>query len=106
MNSPQKEESDFERIRKENMKRNEEEFKKLFPVSLLKANKKKEESTKQMSEIRLNQRKNLQNIVHTLTPRPSLRRSCKREREPSPDTFSDGNTLSIRVLLYGDRYID
>ena len=88
-----KEESNFERIRKENMKRNEEEFKKLFPVSLLKANKKKEESTTKMSDICQNRRRNLHNIVHTLTPRTSLRRSCKREREPSPDTFSDGNTL-------------
>ena len=93
MDFSSKDESDFERIRKENMKRNEEEFKKLFPVSLLKANEKKPHSVTPMSEIRHNRRKNLHNIVNTLTPRMSLRRSCKRERDPSPDTFSDGNTF-------------
>lgn len=90
MDFPLKDESDFERIRKENMKRNEEEFKKLFPASLLNANQKKHQPTSPMSENRPNRSRNL-------TPRTSLRRSCKREREPSPDTFSDGNTYFFWV---------
>ena len=96
MNFSTKDESEFERIRKLNMKRNEEEFHKLFPVSLLKANK---PTTPRTAEIHHYRRKNLHNIVQTLTPRESLRRSCKREREPSPDTFSDGNEFITFIFF-------
>ena len=104
-----KEESEFERIRKENMKRNEEEFNKLFPVSLLKVNK---STTPRSAEIRQNRRRNLHNLVHTLTPRESLRRSCKRERDPSPDTFSDsegsnsstGSGVVVKFGNWGKRF--
>ncbi|XP_066933535.1 cell division cycle-associated 7-like protein [Clytia hemisphaerica] len=82
-----KEESDFEKTRKENIKRNEEEFQKLFPAMLLKPFKDSPRTT----EVRRARRNNLHSIVQTITPRESLRRSCKREREPSLDTFSDSD---------------
>lgn len=76
-------ESEFEKLRKENMKKNEEAFKQLFPSNILKSLR---NTSPKNDRVKI-----ITKQVENITPRRSLRRSCKREREPSPeeDHFTD-----------------
>jgi len=116
MNLPA-EESEFEKIRKENIKRNEEEFRKLFPAMVLNQTRESPRKRSREKDVNNTKRKNLHDLVSNLTPRHLLRRSCKREREPSPeqDTFSDednscssdnstGTSVVVQFGSWGKRF--